>query len=331
MLEERRSEVLRAIVEEHIRTAEPVSSRAVLEATGLEVSAATIRNDLAALERDGYLAQPHTSAGRVPTPRGYRYYVDHLTPPPLRESAERRIEFFFSSMQVQADRLLKAATVLLSEITEYPSVAVAPTPGAERIKAAHLVQLAPAAVLLVLVTESGRVSQEPIRLPEEVMPTEVARAEQLLAQRVAGRPLGRTELVVTDEPDELPAAVRVVLREAGLALDRAGVATSEVYVGGTQRMTSIWEDLQTVRQVLELLERETMVREILAWSAGTSIQIGAEVPAGGGVDLAVVSTSFRASGSAGRLGVIGPMRMDYRRAISAVETVGRELADRIGS
>lgn len=330
MLGDRRSEVLRALVEEHIRTHEPVSSRAILEATGMEVSSATIRNDLAALERDGYVAQPHTSAGRVPTVRGYRYYVDHLTPPLLREDAERRISAFFSSMQVQADRLLRATTVLLSEITNYPSVVMGPGPSGEKVKAVHLVQLDVSSMLLVLVTESGRVCQERLRLPDQVGPQEVGEAEEVLARALSGQLLGVAG-VRHEQLSELDPAVGTVIRQSLGGVDRLVVDASDVFVGGTQRMTSVWEDLQTVRQVLEMLEREALLREMLAQSTGTSIRIGGELGLPDGVDLALVSTSFPGAGSQGRVGVIGPMRMDYRRAISAVESVGRELGDRIGS
>ena len=330
MLGERRSEVLRALVEEHIRTHEPVSSRAILAVTGLDVSSATIRSDLAALEREGYVAQPHTSAGRVPTAQGYRYYVDHLTPPLLRETAERRISAFFSSMQVQADRLLRATTELLSDITSYPSVVMGPGPGGERIKALHLVQLDPTSVLLVVVTESGRVCQEWLRLPEETGPQAIGDAEQVLVRVLTGQVLAaagiRPGLVGDLEP-----SVAGLVRHALAGVERAASDSSDVFVGGTQRMASVWEDLQTVRQVLEMLEREALLREILARSAGTTIRIGGELGLPAGFDLAVVSTSFPGSGSQGRVGVIGPMRMDYRKAISAVESVGRELGDRIGS
>ena len=117
MLDDRKAEILRALVEEHIRSGEPVSSRAVLDASGLAVSPATVRNELAALETDGFVVQPHTSAGRIPTASAYRFYVDHISKPRLRPRNAERIDEFFSTVTVELGRLLKSTTSLLTEIT----------------------------------------------------------------------------------------------------------------------------------------------------------------------------------------------------------------------
>jgi heat-inducible transcriptional repressor len=331
MLEDRRADVLRALVEEHIRTGEPVSSRAILELTGLEVSSATIRNDLAALEKEGYVVQPHTSAGRVPTARAYRYYVDHLTPTRLRTPAQTRVARFFSTVHLELSKLLKSTTELLSEITHYPAVVVGPGPRGEVIRAVDLVQLGARTVLLVVVTESGRVSQEVCRLPEPLTPGEVEEVERLLAASLCGRELG-DELSVGESEAQLSPPAQAAVEAACQALTRAATASADIYVGGTRQMATVWEDLATVHRVLEVLEREAMILNILARAPGTFVQIGEELPVSDQVDMAVVSTSFEAgSHTAGRVGVIGPMRMDYATAISAVETVGRELGGRISA
>jgi heat-inducible transcriptional repressor len=322
--DDRRNAILRALVEEHIRTGEPVSSRAVLDATGLHVSGATIRNELAYLDREGYAVQPHTSAGRVPTAKAYRYYVDHLSPGRPRTGIQNRVAEFYSTMHLELGRLLKATTELLTDLTHYPAVAIGPGPRGERVKALHLVQMGAVTALVVVVTESGRVSQELLRLEHPVTTVELDRVEQFLAKAMVGADLGTWPEEARAELSPAESAVVTVAREA---LSRAASQTAEIYVGGTRQMATVWDNLSTVHRVLEVLEREARLLEIMARSHGTAIQIGDEL--GDDVDMAVVSSSFETGPAEGRVGVIGPMRMDYRSVISAVEAVSRELGDRV--
>ena len=326
--EDRRNAVLRALVEEHIRTGEPVSSRAVLDITGMNVSGATIRNELASLEREGFAVQPHTSAGRVPTARAYRYYVDHISPDKPRSLMQTRVADFYSSMHVELGKLLKATTELLTDITRYPAVAIGPGPRGERVKAVHLVQMGALTALVVVVTETGRVSQELLRLSEPVTPADLDDAEQYLADLLVGSDLGSWP--DHDNPKLSPAEASLIT-EARLALERAALQSADIYVGGTRQMATVWDNLATVHRVLEVLEREAKLLEILARSPGTSIKIGDELGISADMDMAVVSSSFESGPAEGRLGVIGPMRMDYRSVISAVEIVSRELGDRMSS
>jgi heat-inducible transcriptional repressor len=325
--DDRRDEVLRALVEEHIRTGEPVSSKTVLETTGLTVSGATIRNELATLEREGFAVQPHTSAGRVPTARAYRYYVDHLSPTKLHSPAQRRISEFFGSMHLELGRLLKATTELLTDLTHYPSVAIGPGASGEVVKATHLVQTGAKTALLVVVTASGRVSQELCRLPEPMTSKELERAEEVLARIVVGKEISHGADWGLRSAD-VPSSVRSALGVVEEALREASARTADVYVGGTTQMATVWDNLSTVQRVLEVLEREAILLSMLGTAAGTSIRIGDELPTDD-VDLAVVSTGYEIAAGEGRVGVIGPMRMDYRKVISAVEGVSRELGDRM--
>lgn len=329
MLEERRSDVLRAVVEAHIKTGEPVSSRSILEQTTIGVSTATIRNDLAALERDGYVVQPHTSAGRVPTARAYRHYVDQLGKASLNSSNKARIAGFFSSVQMELSNLLKATSQLLADVTHYPAVVVGPDTSGEIVRAMHLVPLAAQTIMLVLVTDRGRVIQQHLRLERIVSSDDLAEAEHLLAPMIVGQDFGRSI-----PPDLFHGRSEqvVLLAEAVLAsIRRASSIGGEVYLGGTRQMAEVWNNLGAVQRVLEVLEREAEVLKLLAHASGVTIRIGAELPVSEGFDLAVVSATYEAGGAEGSIGVIGPMRMDYKTAISAVERVGRELEDRIGS
>jgi heat-inducible transcriptional repressor len=322
MLEDRRSEVLRALVEEHIKTGEPVSSRAVVERANLKVSSATVRNDLSALESDGLVHQPHTSAGRVPTVAGYRYYVDHLGPGRLRLAAQEKINTFFGEVHLELSMLLKATSDLLAEVTDLPSVVVAPTVSHEIVRALHAVQVANDQLLVIAVTEGGRVVQHRGRVRVPVTGFEVEEAQQLVASAVIGREIGAT-------PDTFKVNVPEPVKEAALTisdcLHLTKTASTEMFLGGTQRMAQVWQDLSTVQRILEIMEREAEVLSLLTGASGTSIRLGHDL------DMAVVSKKYEASGEAGSVGVIGPMRMNYKKAISAVEEISRELEEQIGT
>ena len=325
MLEHRRSEVLRALVEEHIETGNPVSSRAILERSRLSVSAATVRNDLVALENGGLVSQPHTSAGRVPTAAGYRYYVDHLGQARMRQAAHQKVVTFFGDVHLELSKLLRATSDLLVEITDLPSVVVAPGVARESVRSIHVVQVASDQVLVIAVTEAGRVVQQRGRVRVPVTPLELEEAQRQVAEAVVGRELG----AVPDFEDGGLASLPEPVTEAVLAivdsLHLAGTGGSEMFLGGTQRMAQVWKDLSTVQRVLEIMEREAEVLALLAGEQGTSVQLG------DGLDMAVVSKAYETGGEIGSVGVIGPMRMNYRRVISAVEEVTRELEEQIGT
>jgi heat-inducible transcriptional repressor len=327
--EERRNEILRALVELHIKTGEPVSSKSVLESTNLHVSAATVRSELAALEREGYAHQPHTSAGRVPTSRAYRYYVDHLRPGKLRTPTQARIETFYATIHHELGRLLQATTDLLSDMTRYPAVAVSPGPSGETVKSLHLVQVADTTALTVVVTDSGRIVQELTRLPKELTAQEIELTEQVLARAVVGKAL-LTDPVSLAGDTELAPAVTEAADAVAAAIARTGDRSADIYVGGATQMATVWDNISTVHRVLEVLEAEAKLLNILAGERGTHVQIGDELPIGPELDVAVVSTSYESHAGDGRVGVIGPVRMDYKRVIRAVEGVGRELGERIG-
>ena len=219
MLDERKAAILAALVEEHIRSGEPVSSHAILDHSRLQCSTATIRNELVILEHEGYIVKPHTSAGRVPTDRGYRYYIDHISPGSLRRTSHMRVEQFFASMHSELDRMLKQTSELLADVARYPSVVIGPGVGGQTVSDVHLLPVGPENVLLVLVTERGRVTQSLLRLGVPVAPAQVAHAQQALAEMVDGRALEGSGPVV---PEEEAAAVA---RAAGKGAKVVGRAT----------------------------------------------------------------------------------------------------------
>ena len=186
MLDSRRAKVLQALIEEYIRTGGPVSSAAILAHSELEVSSATIRNDLARLESYGFVTQPHTSAGRVPTEQGYRYYVDHRSPATLRSSTRSRIDRFFSEVNRELSDLLKETSSLLSDITSLPAVVIGPGFASEVVVGSHVVPLSSGACMLVLVGKTGRVIQEVVRTPVNMSTGELGELEAAIEDVFVG-------------------------------------------------------------------------------------------------------------------------------------------------
>ncbi len=332
MLDDRRALVLQALVEEYIRTGQPVSSRAILEESALDVSSATIRNDVAKLESYGFVAQPHTSAGRVPTDQGYRYYVDHCSPGRLRSATRARIESFFADVHHELTKLLRETTGLLSDLSHYPAVVIGPEITGEVVRGIHLVPLTSRVILVVTVTGAGRVTQEIVRLPFDPTPSELADAERLVVANFVGASIEASIAgAVGTLPVGYPEHVGSIVAKVVAALEGSRDTSSDVFVGGTSQLASLWGDLAHVHSVLELLEREAAVRAMLdTHQHGTEVRIGAEL-AVDDVEIAVVSTAYEAGERGlGRVGVIGPMRMDYRRTIKLVEEVGEGLGDSLG-
>ena len=330
MLEDRRSQVLKALVEEYIKTGEPVSSQSVLTRSGLDVSSATVRNDLAQLESYGFVAKPHTSAGRIPTHQGYRFYVDHLAPARLREGTRHKIESFFLDVHRQISDLLKDTSTFVSDLTAYPAVVVGPQNVPETVKEVRLIPLGGTVVLAVAVADNGRVHQEFVDIGVEADPDDLAAAERLIGAAYLGKSFDdpiESHLVTSD----IPAVVKRVVTPVSRKLAAVTEGDREVFVGGTAQMASLWNDLTMVRHLLELLEQQTSLVDMVGNDGdGTRVTFGPDV--GDVDDLAIVSTTYElASGGTGRIGVIGPLRMNYQRTIRVVEEVSDGLEDQLGT
>ena len=330
MLDERKAAILRELVEEYIRAGEPVSSRAIVEC-GLDCSSATVRNELAVLESDGFIVKPHTSAGRIPTDRGYRYYLDHLAPGSLRRATRDRIASFFSSMHSGFGQMLQETSELLSEITHHPAVVVGPGLHGQTVRDAHLIPIEPNEVLMVLVTGGGSVNQAVLRLADPVAPAEVTAAAEALEARLIDRVLdGEQTADRGEEAEGLPAPVIDLYDRALEAVDAAAAGQRKVYLGGTAWMATLWEDIAQLQRILSVLDHQAnLVGLVGDGPGGTRVRLGPELPAGE-EDLAVVSTEYEASGGSGRMGVFGPLRMDYRRTIRVIEEVSDQLGESLG-
>jgi heat-inducible transcriptional repressor len=327
-LDDRKAAILRAVVEEYIETAQPVGSGHIAGRPDVSVSSATVRNELAALEKDGFLAQPHTSAGRIPTDKGYRFFVDRLsTPGPLEPAARQQVREFFAKAHGELEEMLQSTSQLLSQLTSYAAVVVGPSAETATLRSLQAVSLAPRVALLVGVLSNGAVVKHTLELTEEVSAGTIGALSAHLSAHLVGRPSG-------DLPTPPDSGDEVLDRATALGAF-AGPAereTEHVYLGGTARMVSAFEAVDTVRSVLGALEQQyvvvTLLRDVL--DRGLSVAIGHEhghVPL---AECAVVVAPYGGAGEGkGTIGVLGPTRMNYPQALAAVAVVSQRLDRRL--
>jgi heat-inducible transcriptional repressor len=330
-VDERRGAVLRAIVEEHIQTAAPVSSQAVARASGLSVSSATVRNDMTALERDGYVSQPHTSAGRVPTDRGYRYFVDRFADPSAIEGLginhQRAVSEFFLGTHNALEELLHETSGLLARITQHAAVVVGPPPESARVRRVDLVPLQQGQVLAIAVLSNGAVERELLAVEPDLSIESILAAERVLASVLSDSTL-HSGLTPSPTGD---AATDGLVNAAHTALHRRAEHADPLYVGGASRIAQeqdAFSTTQTAATLIELLEQQvvvvSLVRDLL--ESGVTVSIGAEHSVDELRDCSLVLAPYRIEGEvAGTVGVLGPTRMDYQHALAAVATVSQQL------
>ena len=324
---ERRATVLRAVVEEYVRTAQPVASQTVTNSRDLGVSSATVRNDMTQLERDGFLAQPHTSAGRIPTDQGYRYFVDNFTMASTLPVGQRRaVADFFASTHRALEDLLHETSVLLAKLTSHAAVVVGPVADAQRVRTAQLVGLEPGVVLAVVVLGNGSVEREVLR--SDVDADRLARASGAFDTLLKGGTLAPTAPGQSTGDADVDALVADATRALCV---RAQHVSDHLYVGGASRLAADQEAFATTAttaRLLEMLEEQvvvvSLVRDLL--DHGVTVSIGSENDVDELRDCSIVLAPYQVDGElAGTVGVLGPTRMDYQQALAAVAAVSQQL------
>jgi heat-inducible transcriptional repressor len=331
--DERRFAVLRAIVADYVNTHEPVGSKMIVERHNLGVSSATVRNDMAVLEEDGLIAQPHTSAGRVPTDKGYRLFVDRLAQVKPLSGAERRAVQAFLEGAVDLDDVLRRSVRLLAQLTRQVAVVQYPTLTRSTVRHCEIVALTPARLMVVLITDSGRVEQRVVDLGDVVADDTVAQVRQLVNGALVGRPLAAASAAVAELPTTAPAELRDVVIAVSTVLIETLVEHPEerLLLGGTANLTRNVADFpHSLRQVLEALEEQVVVLRLLASAQdpGTvTIRIGEENEAEEMRDTSVVTIGYGGGTVLGGMGVVGPTRMDYPGSIAAVHAVARYVGE----
>jgi len=332
VVDDRKLDVLRAIVEDYVATEEPVGSKALVERHGLGVSPATVRNDMAALEEEGYIHQPHTSAGRVPTDKGYRLFVDKLATLKPMSAAERRAIATLLDGAVDLDDVVQRSVRLLSQLTRQVAIVQYPSLSRSTVRHVELVALTPSRVMAILILSTGRVDQRLVELDGPIADDDLADLRAVVNQTAAGEPIAVAAAALLALPDTVRA------EQAGVATDVVTVlaeamsdhrSDQRVAVSGTANLARYGDFDTAVRPLLEALEEHVVLLKLLGESGAdaVTVRIGHEGPYSELAATSVVATGYGPlENHLGSLGVVGPTRMDYPGSMSAVRAVARYVS-----
>ncbi|GAC57174.1 heat-inducible transcription repressor HrcA [Gordonia hirsuta DSM 44140 = NBRC 16056] len=340
--DDRRFEILRAIVTDFVATHEPIASKALVDRHNLGVSSATVRNDMAVLEAEGLIIQPHTSSGRVPTDKGYRLFVDRIHEVKPLSAPERRAILSFLDTGVDLDDVLRRSVRLLSELTNQVAVIQYPVLSSARVRHLEVVALGATRLLLVVITDTGRVEQRMVSLSDPLNDDELSRVRHLFGAALDGKRLAEASAAVAVLTDDAPPEVQRPILEIATVLIETLVERPEdrLVLGGTSNLARSAGDFAPATggmdSVLEALEEQVVILKLLTHareSDSVIVQIGEETLVENLRSTSVVSTGYGASGTVfGGVGVVGPTRMDYPGTMAAVAAVaryvGEVLADR---
>ena len=337
MLNDRKKEILQAIVEEYVETAEPVSSKAIVEKRGLDYSSATIRNDMAELEKIGLLDKPHTSSGRVPSAKGYRYYVDELLN--YNDISIQEIKYIQEQLATkinQIEELTKITTSTLSEITHYTSVGIGPTAQKQDIEEIKFVLLGSRLLMAVILTQNGLIRETIIKFDEDINQEQVDTLTYLFNNKLKGKPLTQIDKPIEEymhsEMDNIIKVVKPVVEQITRVINE----DVPVYMEGADKSFELPEfksldiaknfvnilDTDKTKQMIEILNREDNQDEI-------NVYIGDENVDEALKNFSVITFKHKEKGKdLGTIAIIGPTRMDYSKVISTMKYISKKLDEK---
>jgi heat-inducible transcriptional repressor len=329
--DDRKLAVLRAIVEDYVATEEPVGSKALVERHGLGVSPATVRNDMAALEDEGFITQPHTSAGRVPTDKGYRLFVDRLTALKPMSAAERRAIATILDGAVDLDDVVQRSVRLLAQLTRQVAVVQYPTLSRSTVRHIELVSLTPNRLLVILILSTGRVEQRLVELDTTLDEADLGELRSRLNVAAAGKVIAEAAAALRAAVPERDGGATAAVVDTVVEAFSDHRSDERIAVGGAANLARFGESFDTaVRPLLEALEEHVVLLKLLgeAHTGGTlTVRIGAEGPYQELAATSVIATGYGpGEESLATLGVVGPTRMDYPGSMAAVRAVARYVS-----
>jgi heat-inducible transcriptional repressor len=329
-LTQRQREILRRVVAEYVATRQPVGSKTLVERAGLDISSSTVRNELAELERLGLLTHPHTSAGRVPTETGYRIYVDELLSGPEPQRSE--LSLGVTTPHAEVEDALQATTEMLAQVTRLLALVSAPPLEAATVRHVEVLLLQRDLVMVVVITSTGGVTNLRYSFPEPVDPGLVTWAADYLNDRLAGARIGsRAVKQALDEPS-LGARERAFLQAVRGAFERAADDDRRLFVGGTAGLLDEMraEEIDAYRSLMDALEKRAALLDVLAQRLDPRrafARVGEELDQPGLRELALVGATYGVQHrTLGAVSLLGPLRMDYEKALRSVRAAANELS-----
>lgn len=333
MLTNRQLQILQVIVDDFVMSAQPVGSRQLSKKEGITYSAATIRNEMADLEELGFLEKTHTSSGRVPSEKGYRFYVDHLLKPQVVTPGEiEQIHSLFEKKIFEAEQIIRESANILSELTTYTTILLGPDVQKHRVKKFQIVPLTEQTAVAIIVTDNGHVENRALTLPPGFSPLEIEKMVNILNDRLVGIPLH-------DLPIKLETEALSVLKQhvnasesviKSLLSISAGQSEGKVYYGGKSNMLSQPEfhDFNKMRMLMDLIDKESQVQSLFnQQNKDIQIRIGSENNHLAMENCSVITASFLVGEEQqGAIAIIGPTRMDYKRVVTLLDVVRSSLS-----
>ncbi|GIP51663.1 MULTISPECIES: heat-inducible transcriptional repressor HrcA [Paenibacillus] len=335
MLTERQRMILTAIVDDYIRSAEPVGSRSISKRGDVGYSPATIRNEMADLEELGFLEQPHTSAGRIPSHKGYRYYVDHLAPLNLLEPNEfKMMKTFFAEKLNAIEQVVQHAGTILSHMTNYTSILLGPEVFHTSLRHFQLLPLGENTAVAIIVTSTGQVENKTVSIPSGVSVSDMEKVVNLLNRKLTGVPIYKLKTALYNEIGQEMQRHVEHFEELMNVLDEAldgGQDGQRLFLSGTTNMLNQPEfrDIDKVKSILDLFEETpTLMKMMISASTGTGIQvrIGTENDHQAFANCSLITATYAIEGEAvGTIGILGPTRMEYARVIGILDILSKDL------
>jgi len=335
LLDARKKKILQAIIEEYINTAEPVSSGIIVENYNLNCSSATIRNDMVELEHLGYIEKPHTSSGRVPSAKGYRFYVDELLNDEKISLDE--IQYIKEKLENKVNEiqdLTKITTNTLSEITHYTTVAIGPDSTNDIISDVKLILLGNRILMAVILTESGAIKETIIKYDEDISQNQLESLNYLFNNKLKGKPLTKIdkpmeEYIISSMSDQID-VIKPIINQLNKSLSE----TEEFYLEGASNVFDFpeFKKIDTARNFLNILDTKEQVMEILntGFAENINIYIGEENDKEELRDLSIITFKHMVGNKdLGTIGIIGPKRMDYSKVISVMKYISKKLNENI--
>lgn len=330
-LDARKRKILQAIVEEYIETAEPVSSGSLVKNNDLRCSSATIRNEMADLEKSGFLEQPHTSSGRVPSEKGYRYYVDEL----LREDdlSRREMELIKQRLETKVNELedlTRIATTTLSEITHYTTIAIGPNVNKHTIIDIKFVLLGTRVLMAVILTDSGIIRESIIKFDEDISQEQVSDLTVIFKNKLVGKPLEKLEGPIEEYiMAEMKTGINIIQKIIN-EINKIVEESNRVYLEGTNKVIDMpeFKKVDIAKDFLNVLDAKDLVADILNAGVASDINvyIGSESDKEELKNFSIVTFNhILEDKDIGTIGIIGPKRMDYSKVISVMKYISKKI------